>query len=79
METEEIYPTDGKVRRKQLEQEAKEKGTALAVRKKAKKNDQHYDDCGDSLVGLGKDTPEFTGFEGISDEVDENEYDFIAS
>ena len=57
------YPTASKVREKQRKQQAKEAGQELSVQKKVKTYDNHKDDCGDCLDGLGRDEGDHVGFE----------------
>ena len=46
------FPTDQRERQKRKTDEAKQRGETLAVNKKRKHVEEHFDDCGDSLDGL---------------------------
>ena len=73
------YPTASKERRKKLEEQAKQEGREIAVRKKKRTYDQQFDDCGESLSGLGEDVGhEFVGFELKADERDDTTFNELA-
>ena len=58
------FPTASKERRKKKEEEAKQEGREIPVKKKTRTYDRQFDDCGDSLAGLGEHVDrELVGFE----------------
>ena len=51
-----MFPTDERVEWKRKRKENKEKG--IEVKKRTKVVEDHHDDCGDNLLGLGDDVNE---------------------
>ena len=51
-----MFPTDERVEWKRKRKEDKEKG--IEVKKRTKVVEDHHDDCGDNLLGLGDDVSE---------------------
>ena len=47
------YPTESRMRQKQAEQEAKDKGEIVPKKKKNLPVEDHHDDCGEDIRGLG--------------------------
>ena len=48
------FPTEGRMRQKEKEKQRKEAGLEPVVRKKTFVVEDHFDDCGQDLSGLGK-------------------------
>ena len=56
------FPTDSKEKQKEAQKEREHQGVTRIVKKKVKYHEKHYDDCGESMEGLGADHLLLHGF-----------------